>query len=261
MFRLARRPGRVAGATTAGSPGPGARRHQRRPVPRHPAARRRARPPTSSPGPSCPASTRCSAGRRPPAVTDVLWIGGRIVVAIDALGVAFSDDNGATFTWLNGCGPLPAPAVNIQGLQQPVAGAGHQHALRPDRAPAAAPPPPPPADTAGGHARALPGRRHHRRRPRPRSRSAAYRADAVGDPARLRPGDRDGPGRRHRPGLPRRLHRAGAARSGWPACTASTSAPARRWCRRPGSPAPVPRHRRRRRRRPPAPATAPTRPA
>ncbi len=116
MFRLARRTGRVAGATTAGSPDQvlaatsvglfvGTRQHV-------------AAPPSDEftwakvPG----IDALLGAPATTPPVTDVLWVGPRIVVAVRRRGVAFSDDNGTTFTWLNGCSPLPAPGSSIQGF-------------------------------------------------------------------------------------------------------------------------------------------------
>jgi hypothetical protein len=150
MFRLARRPGRVAGATTAGSPDEvlaatsaglflGTRRHV-------------AAPPADEftwaklPGIDAllggPATT--------PPVTDVLWAGARIVVTIRRRGVAFSDDNGTTFTWVNGCSPLPAPGASIRGSSSLalVPGTNRLYVLAGLPPPPAPPPPAPqPFDT------------------------------------------------------------------------------------------------------------------
>jgi hypothetical protein len=145
MFRMARRPGRVAGDTTGASPDQvlaatsaglflGTRRHV-------------VAPPTDEfTWAKLPGIDTLVGGPPTPAVTDVLWIGGRIVVAVHLQGIAFSDDNGTTFTWLNGCSPLPAPGSNIQGASSLalVPGTNTLYVLTELPLPAIPPPPPPP---------------------------------------------------------------------------------------------------------------------
>lgn len=57
-----------------------------------------------------------------PVITDVLWISGgphgRMVVAIDSQGVAFSDDMGATFTWVSGLAMAIPPAAAVPSKVQ-----------------------------------------------------------------------------------------------------------------------------------------------
>ncbi len=61
-------------------------------------------------GPTGPA-----AGQSTPEVTDVVWLPGNVVViAIDALGIAVSDNDGATFSWVVSCNN-PGSATGIQG--------------------------------------------------------------------------------------------------------------------------------------------------
>ena len=51
----------------------------------------------------------------PVTITDVLWIGTRIVIAVDQRGLAFSDDGGTTFGWLAGCN-WPVSGRQVQGF-------------------------------------------------------------------------------------------------------------------------------------------------
>jgi hypothetical protein len=54
-----------------------------------------------------------------PAVSDALWVttatGSRVVVAIQSRGLAYSDDGGTTFTWVNGLS-WPLSGQTVQGL-------------------------------------------------------------------------------------------------------------------------------------------------
>jgi hypothetical protein len=51
----------------------------------------------------------------PVAISDVAWLGTRIVIAVNQRGLAFSDDGGATFSWLGGCN-WPVSGRTVQGL-------------------------------------------------------------------------------------------------------------------------------------------------
>jgi len=80
-------------------------------------------------------------------VTDVIWhSSGRIVIAIDSFGAAFSTNNGTSFTFLNGASPLPAPGSQVQGRTTlaEVPGTNRIYVLAPLPPPAVANPP---ADT------------------------------------------------------------------------------------------------------------------
>ncbi|MFC7496388.1 MULTISPECIES: hypothetical protein [unclassified Nocardioides] len=141
MFAFARRPGRVAGATTAGSPDQVLAATSGGLF----LGTRQVAPPTGEfTWAKLPGIDTLVGGPPTPAVTDVLWIGGRIVVAIDQQGVAFSDDTGTTFNWLNGCSP---PGTNIQGFSSLslVPGTNTLYILTATPPP---PPPPPPAAAA-----------------------------------------------------------------------------------------------------------------
>lgn len=83
-----------------------------------------------------------------PAVTDVIWLPGgaqgRIVVALNGLGVAFSDDAGQNFAWVTGCN-LPVSGTGIQGRSSLALAPGTNRlyvltALPPPPAPPAPPP-------------------------------------------------------------------------------------------------------------------------
>lgn len=145
MFRMARQPGRTAGAVTAGTPDRvlaatsaglflGTRQHLAAP------------PVDEFTWAKLPGIDALVGGPPSPAITDVLWIGGRIVVAVHQQGVAFSDDVGANFTWLNGCSPLPAPGSNLQGVSSLalVPGSNTLYILTERPLPVPPPPPPPP---------------------------------------------------------------------------------------------------------------------
>jgi hypothetical protein len=144
--RLARRPGRVPGSTTAGSEDEilaatsgGLFRGIRRVV----------GPPAAGNGEytwtrviSVDALPTVTAAR---AVTDVLWhSGGRVVIAVHGFGAAFSTNNGTSWTWVNGCSPLPAPGSQIQGRTSlaEVAGTNRVYVLAPLPPPGGPNPPP-----------------------------------------------------------------------------------------------------------------------
>jgi len=148
FFRMARRPGRTPGSTTAGSEDEilagtsgGLFRGVRRVV----------GPPADGNGEYT--WTRVASVDLLPTVTaaqavsDVIWhSGGRIVIAVDSFGVAFSTNNGTSWTWVNGCSPLPAPGSQVQGRTSlaEVAGTNRLYVLTPLPPPAV---PNPPTDT------------------------------------------------------------------------------------------------------------------
>lgn len=117
--RLVRRPGRVPGATTAGSPDEvlaatsaglflGTRVTVAAPPPAHDEFTwTRLAGIDALAGMVAPGQT----------ISDAVWLpGGRIVVAVDAHGVAFSDNNGTSWKWVTGCAPVPAPGTQVQGF-------------------------------------------------------------------------------------------------------------------------------------------------
>ncbi|MBA2952938.1 hypothetical protein GON03_23200 [Nocardioides sp. MAH-18] len=147
FYRMARRPGRVAGSLAAGTvddllaaTSGGLFRGTRVAGPTY----------TWTRVTSVDALAGVVAGQ---AVSDVLWhSSGRILIAVHGSvppgpvlpgGVAFSADNGATWTWLNGCSPLPAPGSQVQGRSSlaDVPGTNTVYVLTPLPPPAVANPP------------------------------------------------------------------------------------------------------------------------
>lgn len=149
FFRMARRPGRTPGSTTAGSEDEilaatsgGLFRGTRRAV----------GPPADGNGEytwTRLAGVDALPGGVPPnqAVSDVVWHpGGRVVIAVHSFGVAFSTNNGTSFAWVNGCNPVPAPGTQVQGRTSlaEVPGTNRLYVLTPLPPPAG---PNPPTDT------------------------------------------------------------------------------------------------------------------
>ncbi len=153
FFRMARRPGRTPGSTTAGAEDEilaatngGLFRGVRRGV----------GPPGDGNGEftwtrvtSVDALAGVAVGQ---SVSDIIWHpGGRIVIALAGRllptvlpgGAAFSSDNGVSWRWLNGASPLPAPPLQIQERTSLalVAGTNRVYVLAPLPDPAGGNPP------------------------------------------------------------------------------------------------------------------------